>query len=70
MALVKIYRAAYTIGSEEGANIQFSSWVEASGIDEAEARLLATFAGGDGAPPADPPVIVGWEEKELDTEPV
>ena len=70
MALVKVYRAAYTLNTEEGANVHFSSWVEASGIDEAEARLLAAFAGGDGAPPADPPNILGWEAKELDTEPV
>ena len=62
MAIVKIYRAAYVKGTEDGAVIHFSGWVRVEGMDETEA-LMATgiFEGQQ---------IIGWEEKILDTEPV
>ena len=62
MAEVKIYRAAYVKGDSEGASVRFSGWVQAEGLDEAQALLLtAIFAGSE---------ILGWEEKSLDTEPI
>ena len=61
MAEVKVYRIAYVKVAEEGASVRFSGWVQIEGMDEVEA-LLATgiFEGQE---------IVGWEEKELDTDP-
>ena len=58
MAEVKIYRAAYVKGTEDGANVRFSGWVQIDGMDEAEA-LMATgiFAGSE---------IIGWEELKLE----
>ena len=70
MAQAYIYRAAYVQSTVEGSDVHFSGWVTGDGIDEAEARLLAAYAGGEGTPPADPPIIIGWEKLELDTEPV
>ena len=62
MAKVKIYRAAYVKGDSEGASVRFSGWVQVEGLDEAEGLLLtAIFPGSE---------IIGWEEKELDTEPI
>lgn len=62
MAEIKIYRAAYVYHNTDTAGINFSPWVQSEGIDEA----LAALPG-----PGDTEgIVIGWEEKILDTEPV
>ena len=71
MALVKIYRAAYIIDEEEYRRVYFSEWVTAAAIPHIETAI--SELGGckqNGSTYTTTPVIVGWEEIELDTEPV
>lgn len=69
MAIVKVYRAAYTFGAEEDARVFFSDWVSLDGIDEVETMLEAVNPAVNGGSAGVTPTILGWEEKELDTEP-
>jgi len=62
MAEIKVYRAAYVVGSDEDALVRFSGWVQASGQDEVVAEIESAGAGVS-------PTILGWEEKKLDTDP-
>ena len=69
MAEVKIYRVAYSYVDEDDARIDFSRWVQVNGMDEVLATLPIYLIG---APPSQveaEPVILGWEEKILDTAP-
>lgn len=70
MATIKIYRAAYLLGDNEDAEIKFSKWVRSEGIDEVLATLppATPSVGGEGIEIE--PTVIGWEEKELDTEPL
>ena len=63
MAQLKIYRAAYIKGDDEDAQVHFSGWVELDGLDEVEAEIVSAGAG-------QAPTVLGWEEMELDTEPI
>ena len=69
MATVKVYRAAYTFESSEDARVYFSDWVSLDGIDEVETRLEAVNPSMNGGAAGVTPTILGWEEKELDTDP-
>ena len=70
MAVVKVYRAAYTFGDAEDARIFFSDWVSLAGIDEVQSMLEAVNPPLNGGNAGVTPTILGWEEKELDTDPV
>ena len=70
MATIKVYRAAYVFGSEEDARIHFSDWIKTDGFDEVEEMLAAVNPSVDGGQAGVEPTILGWEEKELDTEPL
>jgi hypothetical protein len=76
MAQVKVYRVAYTIGDANSAEINFSKWVKADGISEILADLphhlgISTpiLVVAEGEEVEITPVILGWEEKKLDTDP-
>ena len=64
MAEIKIYRACYVVGDDEEARVNFSRWVQADGYDEILAELSIELD-----PPGTDPTLLGWEEKELDTDP-
>ena len=64
-----VYRAAYTFGDAEDATVHFSDWVDISGIDEIESVLEAVNPSRNGGEAGVTPTILGWEKKELDTEP-
>jgi len=78
MALVKVYRVAYLFGEEDSAEIRFSKWVQVGGIGDVLSDLpkhleiskqsLTLSEGGE--PVEITPIILGWEEKTLDTEPI
>lgn len=70
MAQVKVYRAAYVFGNAENAIVRFSGWVSADGIDEVQGIIEAVNPSMDGGEAGVTPTILGWEEKELDTEPI
>ena len=64
MALVKLYRVAYIVGTDDDVRIYFSRWTQSQGTDEILAEL-----GRVNTPPLNMPTVLGWETKELDTEP-
>jgi len=70
MAEKKIYRIAYQMGADPDPRVYFSEWVTFDGMDNLEASTLAQVfqQTGDLGEWVEP-TIVGWEEKELDTEP-
>ena len=62
MAVIKIYRLAYTFDNGENiADITFSGWIRA---EEKDALLAYVEASGDVAP-----IVIGWDEMVMDTEP-
>lgn len=71
MAQAFAYRAAYTVGTDEYERVYFSEWVSADGIGDME-DMIAELVDYDeqGNPVGSSPTIVGWEKKELDTEPI
>ena len=70
MATVKVYRLAYCFDRNGGvANIKFSNWVRVDDLDAVENYINSVQPEGDGSPAGVDPTILGWEEKELDTDP-
>lgn len=65
MAEVKIYRVAYVYDEEDDSGINFSGWVQADGMDEVLAELPTYLAGEEETDV----IVLGWEEKTLDTDP-
>ena len=61
MAEVKIYRVVYAYDDSDASGINFSAWTQVGGMDEVLADLPA-YLGHE-------VTVIGWEEKELDTEP-
>jgi len=61
MAEIKIYRLVYVYDSAEDSGVNFSGWVQVDGMDEILGGLPSS--GGVEA------IVLGWEEKKLDTEP-
>lgn len=70
MALAKVYRAAYTIDGSEYPRVYFSEWVTADGMEQVENELDSMGGNQEGEIQEITTVIVGWEVKELDTEPL
>jgi len=68
MAELKIYRVGYVYDDVEGAGIIFSPWVQIDGMDEAIAAIPKYYASSEPDVEAEP-IIIGWEEKTLDTDP-
>ena len=67
MAQVKLYRAVYYYAEGDDARMNFSRWVQAAWIDEVITELSTWNSDRDTIVE---PTILGWEEKELDTEPI
>ena len=60
MAIVKVYRLVYIIANGAGIpDISFSGWVRPEDKDS-----LIAYVNSDVSP-----IVIGWEEKSLDTEP-
>jgi len=78
MADKNIYRVAYTIGDDDSAEINFSKWVTPEGINTILSDLpkhlgisKQSLTLSEGVEPVEiTPIILGWEEKTLDTEPI
>ena len=66
--MADIVRAIYVFGDSN--EVYLSGWVLEDGKAEIRSRLSAVNPPDLGSPGGVAPTIVGWEEKELDTEPI
>jgi len=74
MASFKIYRLAYMFNVSDLENVKFSEWVILEDMEAMETKVNALQAKAaipiGEVPEGVSPIILGWEEKVLDTEPI
>ena len=73
MALLKIYRLAYMFNVSDLENVKFSEWVRVEDMEAMEDKVNALKAKAaipvGEVPEGVSPILLGWEEKALDTDP-
>ena len=70
MATVKVYRLAYCFENGQSvANIKYSNWVRIADLDDVVSNVNSVHQASENSSEGVSPTILGWEEKELDTDP-
>lgn len=67
--MIKIYRCAYVNNGSPDARVHFSGWVRVEGMEEAKAEILSVLILEEGGGRT-PPIILGWEEMQLEADEV